>query len=154
MTNQKSFLSNKLATELVLRAMRPEDSDAVARIYLESRQHHFPWVKHPRLADFLADSRGERVMVAIFGNEIVGFASLSEWDHFLHLLFVKEGWQGYGIGARLLEWARQAVTEPLELKVVLANVGAQRFYDREGFVRIRKSQLARPQNVTYRDGRK
>jgi GNAT superfamily N-acetyltransferase len=154
MTNQKSFLSNKLATELVLRAMRPEDSDAVARIYLESRQHHFSWVKHPLLADFVTDSHGERVMVAVFGNEIVGFASLSEWDHFLHLLFVKEGWQRYGIGKCLLNWARQVVNEPLELKVVVANLDAQRFYDREGFVPVRKSQLVKPQNVTYRDGRK
>jgi len=54
----------------------------------------------------------------------------------------------------LLNWARQAVNEPLELKVVVANLDAQRFYDREGFVPVRKSQLVKPQNVTYRDGRK
>ncbi|KAI3473623.1 hypothetical protein Pfo_031451 [Paulownia fortunei] len=66
-------------------------------------------------------------------------------------LYVNEGWQRYGIGKCLLNWARQAVNEPLELKVVVANLDAQRFYDREGFVPVRKSQLVKPQNVTYRD---
>ncbi|MGO2138458.1 MAG: GNAT family N-acetyltransferase, partial [Leuconostoc mesenteroides] len=44
--------------------------------------------------------------------------------------------------------------QALQLKVVTANVAAQRFYEREGFLAVGKSVFAKPQNLTYRDGRK
>ncbi|GMA69886.1 N-acetyltransferase [Leuconostoc litchii] len=154
MTSQKNSLPTKFMQRLMLRAMQPNDSEALARIYLGSRQHNFPWVKHPRLDDFLTVSRGETVKVAVLDEEIVGFASLLKQEYFLHLLFVKEGWNGHGIGAQLLSWARHEVTKPLELKVVTGNIDAQRFYQREGFVVVDKSVFAKPQNLTYRDNRK
>lgn len=57
------------------------------------------------------------------------------------------------MGKALLDWARQQVQRPLELKVVQANVAAQRFYEREGFRIIARDNLAQPSNVTYRDDR-
>lgn len=154
MTSPKIFLQTKSTKNLVLRAMQPDDSEALARIYLGARQHNFSWVKHPKLEDFARVSHGEVVEVAIINQEVVGFASLSERDSFLHLLFIKEGWNGCGIGAKLLDWARNQVTQALELKVVTANVAAQSFYEREGFLVVGKSVFAKPQNLTYRDGRK
>lgn len=136
-----------------LRPMRPQDVPNVAKIYLASRQAYFPWVKKPQYADFERVSVGELVQVAVVADEIVGFAALSEWDSFLHLLFVKIGWQQQGVGKALLDWARQQVQRPLELKVVQANVAAQRFYEREGFRIIARDNLAQPSNVTYRDDR-
>ena len=137
-----------------LRPMRPQDVPSVAKIYLTSRQAYFPWVKKPQYADFERVSVGELVQVAVVADEIVGFAALSEWDSFLHLLFVKVGWHGQGIGAALLSWARQKAHHPLELKVVLVNQAARRFYEREGFKIVSYSKLAKPENVTYRDDRK
>jgi len=96
---------------------------------------------------------GEIITVAVFDHEVVGFSSLSEWDSFLHLLFIKEGWQRQGIGAVLLKKARDMVKEPLELKVVTANISAQHFYEREGFKVVAHSILSNPMNVTYRDDR-
>ncbi|KAA8369498.1 GNAT family N-acetyltransferase [Leuconostoc carnosum] len=150
MIKQKKALANN---HLKLRAMRPDDATALARIYLDTRLASFPWVKNPRLEDFVTVTQGEHVQVAIIEEEIVGFASLSEEDSFLHLLFIKEGWQNQGIGQQLLTWARQEVRRPLELKVVRINKRAQQFYKREGFKIIATSILANPANVTYRDDR-
>ena len=135
---------------LILRAMQVEDSDALSRIYLDTRLTNFPWVNSPKRADFDSAILGEKVTVAVFNGEIVGFSSVSEWDSFLHLLFIKEGWQRQGIGAVLLKKAREMVKEPLELKVVTANTSAQHFYEREGFKVIAHSILSNPMNVTYR----
>ncbi|WP_261656686.1 GNAT family N-acetyltransferase [Leuconostoc holzapfelii] len=136
-----------------LRAMRPQDLPSVAKIYLTTRQAFFPWVKAPQFADFERVSVGERIQVAVVDQEIVGFAALSEWDSFLHLLFVKVGWQSQGIGGQLLAWAQARAQQPLELKVVQANVAAQRFYERAGFRVVARDATAQPQNVTYRDDR-
>ena len=146
--------SNSSGTNnLILRAMQVEDSDALSHIYLDTRVTNFPWVNSPKRADFDSDILGEKVTVAVFNGEIVGFSSVSEWDSFLHLLFIKGGWQRQGIGAVLLKKARERVKEPLELKVVTANVSAQHFYEREGFKVVAHSILSNPMNVTYRDDR-
>jgi len=150
MTKQKIAARSN---NLILRDMQAEDSEALARIYLDTRVTNFPWVRSPKLSDFDLASSGEKITVAVFDHEIVGFSSLSEWDSFLHLLFIKEGWQRQGIGAVLLKKAREMVKEPLELKVVIANVSAQRFYEREGFKVVAHSILSNPMNVTYRDDR-
>lgn len=150
MSNEQTSLQNKC---LKRRAMQPEDEDALAQIYLEARVNYFPWVKQPKLTDFNFEIVGEKVEIAIIDTEIVGFASLSEWDSFLHLLFVKEGRQSQGVGSILLNWARETAQQPLELKVVTVNKNAQRFYEREGFSIVAHSNLSNPRNVTYRDDR-
>ncbi|AEJ31910.1 MULTISPECIES: GNAT family N-acetyltransferase [Leuconostoc] len=150
MSNQTTILQNKF---LKLRAMQPNDSDELARIYLDDRVNYFPWVKQPKLTDFGLAILGEKVEIAMLDTEIVGFASLSEWDSFLHLLFIKEGKHNQGIGAVLLNWARETAQQPLELKVVTDNKNAQRFYEREGFSIVAHSNLSKPRNVTYRDDR-
>ena len=45
--------------------------------------------KKATVCGFERVSVGELVQVAVVADEIVGFAALSEWDSFLHLLFVK-----------------------------------------------------------------
>jgi len=138
---------------LILRPMQPEDTDILSHIYLDTRVANFFWLESPALSDFSADSSGELVQVAVIDGEIVGFASLSTWDSFLHLLFVKDNFQKKGIGAALLKWARQTAKKPLELKVVTYNTRARHFYEREGFKNIAHSNTNNPANVTYRDDR-
>lgn len=152
MNNQNDFSTNKhILSHLILRAVQPEDLAALARIYLVSRQYHFHWLKQPRLDDFYTAIIGENIEVAEINHEIVGFSSLNINENFLHLLFIKEEWHGRGIGKMLLTSARQRVEQPLELKVVVANQRAQKFYEREGMVPVRHSTLAVPPNITYRD---
>lgn len=143
-----------LSNKLILRPFVAADEAAVAMIYFQSRARHFSWVKKLRLADFAQATQGETVQVAELDGQIVGFASVSEWDGFLHLLFIKPGFESQGIGSALLTWARQLVQLPLTLKVVAQNKAAQRFYEREGFVLIARSPLASPPNLTYQDGQK
>ena len=150
--NQDKVISG--INNLILRDMVPDDVVALSQIYLTTRRQYFSWLRQPKLEDFQRASKGETVRVAVINDEIVGFASLSEWDSFLHLLFVKVGWHGQGIGEALLSWARQKAHHPLELKVVLVNQAARRFYEREGFKIVSYSKLAKPENVTYRDDRK
>lgn len=136
---------------ITLRPALSADYSELATIYYQSRRQNFPWVKTPKHSDFLRVTRGETIYIAQQEQTIVGFAAMSDWDNFLHLLFVKPGFERQGIGQRLLQWARERATQPLMLKVVVENVDAQRFYEREGFVVIAKSPLATPPNITYQD---
>jgi GNAT superfamily N-acetyltransferase len=139
---------------ITLRPALSADYSELATIYYESRRQNFPWVKSPQYHDFLTVTRGETIYIAQQDQLTVGFAAMSDWDNFLHLLFVKPGYERQGIGQLLLQWARERATQPLTLKVVVANVSAQRFYEREGFVVIATSPLATPPNVTYQDSQK
>ena len=58
---------------------------------------------------------------------------------YLRLLGVRAGYNGLGIGAALLDYAEQAaakITRDMFLLVSDFNVGAQRFYQRQGYTRI------------------
>jgi GNAT superfamily N-acetyltransferase len=74
------------------------------------------------------------VWLAVASGEIVGFAARD--DAWLAHLYVKPGWNGKGIGSRLLELivAEAArVTPVLRLYTFQRNRGARRFYERHGF---------------------
>jgi GNAT superfamily N-acetyltransferase len=51
-------------------------------------------------------------------------------------LFVTPAWFGRGIGSLLLDRAKQLQPDGLQLWVFESNVGAQRFYERHGFVAV------------------
>jgi len=85
------------------------------------------------------------VLVAVAGEELVGYGILAPWlplqsaAHVVELrgLAVAPGRQGEGIGARLLEAAisrvRTAGARRLVLRVLASNPGARRLYERHGF---------------------
>lgn len=75
-------------------------------------------------------------LVAKAGDEVVGFC-LCWTSSFVKDLVVAPEWQGHGLGAALLATAMLALRargmDEVQLKVVTANAGARRLYERLGF---------------------
>lgn len=75
----------------------------------------------------------ERREVFVFGDPPKGYLALDTEDGFVTSLFVSA--RDQGIGKALLDRAKQVLNE-LQLWTFQANTGAIRFYHREGFVEI------------------
>lgn len=57
----------------------------------------------------------------------------------LDQLYVEPAMTGRGVGSKLVELAKRARPDGLRLWTFASNVGAQRFYERHGFVAIRRT---------------
>jgi GNAT superfamily N-acetyltransferase len=79
----------------------------------------------PRLELWLAET-AEGTLVGIMVLD-------GEW---LSQLYVEPGWTGQGIGSRLVELAKRERPGGLRLWAFASNRGAQRFYERHGFVPV------------------
>ena len=121
---------------LVIRRARADELAACAALYVRVLRDTFTWVppERHRAEDFLAAARDEEVFVAIEDGRIVGLAALYRPQAFLHSLYVEE--RGRGIGKALLNHVLAETGGGLALKCQAANLGAQAFYDREGFICI------------------
>lgn len=71
------------------------------------------------------------------GGKIVGLLSMS--DGTVHNLYIQPGFQNRGIGQRLIETAKTCSGGELQLWVFEPNRGAIRFYERHGFVTVRRT---------------
>ncbi len=113
----------------------------VSELYLHSRQTTFAWVDSSRfsLSDFENDTQGERIQLALYEGEVVGFISIWEADAFIHHLFVKPGYVGKGIGSALLNQAKKQYRQ-LSLKCLVQNVAAVDFYQAHGFRPVTKGE--------------
>ena len=76
------------------------------------------------------------VTVAELDGQVEGFLARDRAQ--IHSLYLSRGLRGQGIGTRLLSQAK-AQSDRLELYVFQANPGAARFYLREGFVEVARS---------------
>ncbi|MGR3491246.1 MAG: GNAT family N-acetyltransferase [Shimia sp.] len=74
---------------------------------------------------------------------VVGFAAVSS-DGFVTALYVAR--PGEGLGTRLLDQAK-AGRDALSLWTFVANTGAQRFYQREGFQEVRRTEGANEEGL-------
>lgn len=70
-------------------------------------------------------------------GKIVGLLSMS--DGTVHNLYVRPGYQSQGIGHSLIEMAKTCSGGDLKLWVFEPNKGAIRFYERHGFLTVRKT---------------
>ena len=121
---------------LVIRRARADELAACAGLYVRVLRETFTWVapeKH-RSEDFLAAARDEEIYVAVEDGRILGLAALYRPQIFLHSLYVEE--RGRGVGKALLDHVLSETGGSLVLKCQAANLGAQAFYDREGFIVI------------------
>jgi ribosomal protein S18 acetylase RimI-like enzyme len=123
-----------LAEALEIRRARPEEIAACAALYVKVLTETFTWLppeRHSR-EEFLRAARDEEVYVAIEGGRIVGIAGFFRPMNFIHSLYVDD--RGRGIGRALLDEISRVADGPISLKVQQANLRAQAFYVREGFV--------------------
>jgi hypothetical protein len=117
----------------------------VAQVYLTARRAAHPLIpalvhSAPEVREWLADVvRAAEVWVAETGNEIVAMMALdgASVEH----LYVLPGYQGRGLGGRLLDIAKSS-RPTLSLFTFQSNHPARAFYEKRGF-----------RAVEWRDGR-
>lgn len=140
---------------IAVQPARPEDGDALRRIYRDTRRAHFHWLDPDslRLEDFDKASEGELVLTARVEDTIAGFVSLWEPDRFVHSLFVLPDYQHLGVGKALLAASEQALGLPLTLKCMQANDKALAFYRSQGWVVVQQVDGEEPHYVLQYSGR-
>ena len=147
-----------------LRPARPADAAALADLGARSFVAKFGDLYSPEdLASFLHDAHDTgkvgkeiadpayRIMLAVEDDALLGFCKMDMtcgWpDHArgsravqLKQLYTQPGATGRGIGAALTEWALAEAgafgADEVQLSVYSGNEGAQRFYQRYGFVKV------------------
>lgn len=125
--------------EIRLRQATPEDSTALATLFLEVRRATFVWknTSEFKLEDFEAQTLAETITIAENENgDLLGFVSVWEADSFIHHLFVAQSFQGRGIGRRLLESLTSWLPPPHRLKCAVNNPRAESFYRSQGWTEI------------------
>jgi len=126
--------------DIELRRAGPDDACAIAEVYLASFRatYDFPPVHgDDQVRRWLGEVvlPTEEVWVAAGPNgEVVAMMALT--SDMLDQLYVAPGWTGRGIGSRLLALAKAQRPYGLDLYTFLANAGARRFYERNGFAEV------------------
>jgi GNAT superfamily N-acetyltransferase len=123
-----------LSGRLVVRRARPDELPACAALYVQVLTDTFTWMPADRhqAEDFLRAAREEDVYVALDEDRLLGLAAVYRPQTFLHSLYVTV--RGRGIGKALLDHVSELYPGRLSLKCQAANLRAQAFYVREGFV--------------------
>jgi ribosomal protein S18 acetylase RimI-like enzyme len=113
------------AAEVWLRARRAAVPVVPAPVHPDAEvRQYFQTVVVPTKETWLAEVEGGAVAVLVLdGGE-------------LDQLYVDPAWQGRGIGSRLVRLAQARRPEGLALWTFQANLSAQRFYERHGFVAV------------------
>lgn len=111
----------------------------LAAIFQEVRCQVFTWKDSNvfRQEDFYEETKEELILLAEDNKgEIVGFISVWEPDRFIHHLYIKSAFQGYGIGKRLINTLPMYVPFPYHLKCESKNESALLFYTKTGWREI------------------
>ena len=77
----------------------------------------------------------------------VGYLALDDEEGFVTSLFVATEARGGGVGKSLLDEAKAARPDGLDLWTFVANLGARRFYEREGFVEAERTDGDNEENL-------
>ncbi|MHA7682468.1 GNAT family N-acetyltransferase [Cupriavidus sp. PET2-C1] len=126
--------------DILIREFKEADREALRNLYVATRNATFFWnhVELHQSIDFDVHTSGEKILVAIKGIEIIGFASIWEADSFLHNLFVHPTAQRQGVGRALLESCAKYFFNTATLKCLKANVNATQFYKSQGWQILRE----------------
>ncbi len=126
---------------MIIRKFQPEDLDQIMPIWLVGNCHAHPFIDQQYWVDHQAAVRGALGKAEVWVTEqdgvIIGFAGLQ--GDYLAGIFVKAAFQHQGVGRQLIERI-QYIHDTVTLDVYVANQGAVRFYQRQGF-RIVKEQV-------------
>jgi ribosomal protein S18 acetylase RimI-like enzyme len=85
-------------------------------------------------------------IVAVDGSRVRGFMTISR-DGFLTALYVEQASRNQGIGGLLLARAKRELSPEVNLYTFQANAGAQKFYQRHGFVEINRTTGDNEENL-------
>ena len=123
-----------------IRPARPDEYDAVARVWMNSwTSTGLEDASDSLLAKFKARvplevDKGWSLYVADDQGTLAAMLALHLPQLYLDQLFVAPEYQGQSLGRRLLAFTRQQLPDEIWLKCVRENEKAWRWYEREGFV--------------------
>lgn len=124
----------------MIRTMRRAELDTVADIWLDTNLAAHSFIAPQYWRDHFEAVKGMLLKAELYVYEdedgIQGFAGLD--GDYIAGIFVRSGAQSRGIGGALLDFVKRTRRQ-LALSVYQKNVGALRFYRREGFT-VRREQ--------------
>jgi GNAT superfamily N-acetyltransferase len=133
---------NDTPSPVVCRPARREDMSACAAIVNRwiDDTHWMPRIHyHGDVQRYYRTVFAERdVNIAEYEGKMAAFMALSE-DHYVTALYVERRMRGKGCGKALLDLAKEKHPDGLKLWTFQANQGARRFYLREGFREVRRT---------------
>ena len=127
-------------TQPSIRPARPDEYDAIARVWMNSwTSTGLDDASDVLLAKLRARiplevAKGWSLFVADDRGQLAAMLALHLPQFYLDQLFVAPEYQGQNLGRRLLAFSRQQLPEEIWLRCVRENEKAWRWYEREGFV--------------------
>jgi GNAT superfamily N-acetyltransferase len=121
--------------EVFVREFAESDRESLRELFVATRSAAFSWApsSEHKADDFDIATEGERILVAVDADSVIGFASIWEADSFLHNLFVHPQFQRRGVGKALLAYCERYFACVPTLKCVKANEHARQFYQAQGW---------------------
>lgn len=143
----------------LIRAARASDARAIAQTIRDSKYAAMPWLAQPHtltedetwVAQILLHEADVTVAVDPGDDRIL--AVMATTPGWLEQLYVATSQQHRGLGSLLLRRAQESADGPLELWAFQRNVAAREFYERHGFVEVRRTDgdnEEREPDVLYR----
>jgi GNAT superfamily N-acetyltransferase len=128
---------------VVIRPAVAADAAEIAEVWLRSYTAALPGLRRAHTDDEVRAWFRDVVVprletwVVVADDAVIGLLVLAGND--LSQLYLEPAWQRQGIGGRLVELAKQRRPDGLELWTFQVNTGAQRFYERHGFVEVERT---------------
>ncbi len=121
-----------------------DDVAAVAALWIRARNAAVPMIpayvhQNKDVFEWIASIviPRQETWVAEYEHHPIGMISLDqEW---IDQLYVDPEWTGHGVGAFLIEWAKERSPRSLQLWTFESNLGARRFYERHGFIAMERT---------------
>lgn len=111
-----------------------------------------PWMPRVHTPEAVERHYGEFVLkerktLIAEAERVVGFAALDMEERYVTALYVAEDARGRGLGAVLMNEAKALSPSELNLWTHVANAEAQRFYLREGFAEVERTDGDNEENI-------
>ncbi len=90
--------------------------------------------------------RDRKILVVAAEERVVAMMALAN-DQTVTALYVKQGFRDQGVGHLLVEAAKREYPDYLQLWTFQKNISARRFYEREGFVEINRTDGDNEENL-------
>jgi GNAT superfamily N-acetyltransferase len=139
-----------MRVEITVRAALPSDAEQIATVLIGSRKTYLPFAPSAHTDE---ETRAwvvayllplENVLVVEIDGQIVGVGSTTNSSGISRIsqMYVAPGFVGHGIGSVLLERLLKRLSRPVSLHTFQQNIGARRFYERNGFKILKLSDGA------------
>jgi ribosomal-protein-alanine N-acetyltransferase len=129
----------KQSRHLTLKLAAPADAEPIAAMSRELIEAGLPWTWTPERVARNLGQRDTLMLTARDGERLAGFSIMQFGEERAHLslLAVRPDYQRQGVARRMLEWltesALTAGIASIHLELRETNLGARRFYLRQGF---------------------